>query len=56
MQWPDYFPDDCPPQDAEPATGEVYRVVKQNPPDSKDFMSQRERKRRKNFGEKECQA
>ena len=28
MQWPDYFPDDCPPQDAQPATGDVYRLVK----------------------------
>ena len=44
MQWPDYFPDDCPPQDAQPATGDVYRVVKQNPPESKDFIPFREKK------------
>ena len=44
MQWPDYFPDDCPPQDAQPATGDVYRLVKQNPPESRDFIPLREKK------------
>ncbi len=56
MQWPDYFPDDCPPQDAQPATGDVYRLVKQNPPESKDFIPLREKKTGEDFGEKECQA
>ena len=56
MQWPDYFPDDCPPQGAQPATGDVYRLVKQNPPESKDFMPLREKKTSEDFGEKECQA
>ena len=56
MQWPDYFPDDCPPQDAQPATGDVYRLVKQNPPESKDFIPLREKKTSEDFGERECQA
>lgn len=56
MQWPDYFPNDCPPQDAQPATGDVYRLVKQNPPESKDFIPLREKKTSEDFGEKECQA
>ena len=56
MQWPDYFPDDCPPQGVQPATGDVYRLVKQNPPESKDFIPLREKKTSEDFGEKECQA
>ena len=56
MQWPGYFPDDCPPQDAQLATGDVYRLVKQNPPESKDFVPLREKKTSEDFGEKECQA
>ena len=53
MPWPDYFPDDCPPQDAQPATGDVYRVVKQNPPESRDFIPLR-KKNNGDFGEDEC--
>lgn len=56
MQWPDYFPDDCPPQDAQPVTGEVYRLVKKDPPESRDFIPFREKKPSEDFGEKECQA
>ena len=55
MQWPDYFPDDCPPQDAQPATGEVYRLVKKNLPESKDFIPLREKKTSEDFDERECQ-
>ena len=44
MQYPDYFPDECPPKDAQPAAGDVYRVVKQNPPNSKDFIPLRAKK------------
>lgn len=56
VQWPDYFPADCPSQDARPATGEVYRLVKKNPPESEDFIPLREKKPTAGFGEKECQA
>ena len=55
MQYPDYFPDDCPPEDAQPATGDVYRVVKQNPPNSRDFIPFREKQSR-DFGKDECKA
>jgi len=37
LTWPDYFPDDCPPGDAQVADGEVYRLVSQNPPLNTDF-------------------
>ncbi len=56
MQWPDYFPDGCPPQDAQPAAGEVYRLVKKDPPEQEDFKSLREKKPRDDFGEQACQA
>ncbi len=55
MQWSDYFPADCPPQDAQPATGEVYRLVKKNPPESGDFIPFREKDPTANVRD-ECQA
>jgi hypothetical protein len=32
LQWPDFYPENCPPAEAEPASGTVYRLVKHNPP------------------------
>ena len=37
--WPPDFPDDCPPEDAVPANGVYYRIVKTNTPQSSDFVS-----------------
>ena len=37
--WPADFPDDCPPEQASPADGTYYRIVKNAPPDSEDFVS-----------------
>ena len=39
LQWPDYYPENCPPKEAEPASGTVYRLVRHNPPQAKDFLS-----------------
>ena len=39
MQWPDYYPEDCPPKDAKPAIETVYRLVKHEPPQAEDFLS-----------------
>ena len=36
---PDDFPEDCPPEQALPANGAYYRIVKGNPPTSHDFDS-----------------
>lgn len=33
MQFPDDWPEGCPPEDAEPAAGQVFRLVKSNPTD-----------------------
>jgi hypothetical protein len=37
--FPDHFPAGCPPQDAAPADGVVYRITKNNPPTPEDFLS-----------------
>jgi hypothetical protein len=36
------LPDGCPPKDAKPASGVMYRFVKQDPPTPHDFLSWRE--------------
>ena len=38
MNWPSYFPPECPPPDATVAEGEVYRLVAHNPPQPSDFV------------------
>ena len=42
MQWPDYFPENCPPENAQAAFGQVYRLVDNDPPTPDDFQSWRE--------------
>ena len=37
--WPPDFPDDCPPEQAYPADGTYYRIVKNDPPGLGDFVS-----------------
>ena len=39
LRWPADFPDDCPPEEAEPANGVYYRIVKTDPPLLSDFVS-----------------
>ncbi len=39
LEWPDFYPENCPPAEAEPASGTVYRLVKHNPPQAEDFLS-----------------
>ncbi len=38
-EWPDFYPDDCPPSDANDLDGVVYRLVKSNPPTEADARS-----------------
>ena len=37
--WPDCFPEGVPPEDSVRASGLVYRIVKNIPPTSNDFLS-----------------
>lgn len=54
MQWPDYYPEDCPPENARPASGVVYRLIRQSHPTSKDFRSHRETQPHRTFDVPEC--
>ena len=36
--WPHEYPEDCPPAEAPPADGMYYRIVKNDPPESSDFV------------------
>jgi hypothetical protein len=38
FEWPEHFPESCPPSDAESAAGEFYRIVDEDPPDGEDFI------------------
>jgi len=42
MSYPNDWPEGCPPNDAEPAFGIVFRGVKTNPPTEDDFLTYRE--------------
>jgi hypothetical protein len=42
MQWRKHLPDDCPPEDAIPTIGQVYRLADKNNFDENDFLSHRE--------------
>lgn len=37
LKWPDYFPEKCPPSDAESANGRFLRLVRNSPPQPTDF-------------------
>lgn len=39
QDWPEHFPESCPPSDAEPPQGSYYRIVDSDPPTSDDFVS-----------------
>lgn len=58
MLWPDYFPDDCPPNSAQPPPGQVYRFINSDSPQPEDFHSWREQHLDQSCpkGVTECQA
>ena len=58
MPWPDYFPDDCPPNSAQPASSQVYRFIDGDSPQPEDFLSWREQNPNQSCpkGVTECQA
>lgn len=39
MNWPSFFPPQCPPSEAKDASAEVFRLVSSNPPAGSDFES-----------------
>ncbi len=58
MKWPEYFPQDCPPDDAREASDRVYRFIEQDRPTPEDFLTVRELYPTRKFPEteKECRA
>jgi len=42
VNFPSSWPQGCPPEDAEAASGELFRVAKTNPPSTEDFKSHEE--------------
>jgi hypothetical protein len=56
MSWPKHFPSGCPGQEAAPATGVVWRLVKSTTPTAEDFVSHYEAKPGKDWGGKDCEA
>ncbi len=38
LQWSDFYPENCPPVETEPASGTVYRLVRRDPVQPKDFI------------------
>jgi hypothetical protein len=41
LDWPEHFPELCPPDSSREPKEKVYRFVKQNPPSENDFISHR---------------
>src|SRR5580693_7414166 len=55
MKWHLELPEECPPNDAEPAEGEFYHYVRNDPPAPYDFVSQREmHPHEEDFDQPEC--
>ncbi len=56
MEWPDHFPENCPPPEATEARGIAYRLVKNNPPEDGDFISHKLLHPEEGYKGKTCQA
>ncbi len=39
LEWPDFYPENCPPAEAEQASGTVYRLVRHDPPQAEDLKT-----------------
>lgn len=39
IRWPTDYPENCPPEEASPANGIYYYIVKSDPPQAGDFVS-----------------
>ena len=39
LEWPDFYPANCPPAEAKPASGTVYRLVRYDPARAEDFKT-----------------
>lgn len=56
IRWPDHYPQGCPPADAQEGNGDVFRLVRTDPPANTDFVSKYIEIPRKVWGGHECQS
>lgn len=56
MNWPADYPPNCPPPNSSPATGEVFRYIEGEDPESDDFRSYKESRPTEDFGRNECRS
>lgn len=54
--WPEHFPNACPPDEAVPLAGPVFRFINGTAPAERDFTSHFERNAGKDWGEDACKA
>lgn len=54
--YPEHYPDQCPPKVAHCHTGDLYRFINRNNPDSSDFRSYYDNNPTKDWGVKACEA
>lgn len=54
--WPDHYPSNCPPSQAEPPSGNIYRFMNRKNPKDKDFSSYYELKPDHDWKDKACAA
>lgn len=55
-QWPDHYPQLCPPSQAVPSDGHIYRFTYGAMPEAKDFRSFYDGAPNKDWGDLACQA
>lgn len=55
-KWPEHFPKQCPPPDATPPSGNVFRFINRTSPKEKDFFSYYVLKPDEVWGDKACNA
>ncbi len=58
IEWPNHYPEQCPPSTAEKVSGKIYRFTNRTNPKHKDFLSYYERYPKNDWpeGEKACNA
>ncbi len=40
LEWPGFYPENCPPAGVEQVSGTVYHLVQHDPPQAEDFLNQ----------------
>jgi hypothetical protein len=56
MIWPIFYPENCPPSDAEDAEGIIFRLMQSIPPTENDLKAHVQLHPDQDFGTKHCQA